>query len=149
MQSTILSFDPGGTTGWFGASFTPDGEIFDKAWGQITGPEHHQALYDLIAGYLGWNLRVVYEDYRPEFARAQNYVALEYIGVIKLACANSRFPVARQERAVKNFWTSARLQKVDCWPRGQVHAQDASRHWLAFACKQYPTVKAQVMASLK
>jgi hypothetical protein len=92
---------------------------------------------------------VVAEDYRPDFARAQNYVALEYIGVMEAFCRTNLVSFERQGRDVKTFWTSDNLRKVGFWPKGMPHAQDAARHWLAYAGKQNSKVAKNILLKLK
>lgn len=145
--TTILAFDPGGTTGWCMATFDPEtAMIYNLKFGQIPGPRHHPQIARTINNALGLNahLMVVSEDYRPEFGRPQNYIALEYIGVMEYVCRSQMISFERQDRSVKTFWTSSRLQRVGFWPKGQPHAQDAARHWLAYACKQNRDVEIEL-----
>src|SRR5690349_16807981 len=108
-EITLLAFDPGGTTGYYQASFNVDtGRIVENSdrYGELTG-RHHGALYTLLRMTLNAhpNLMVVAEDYRPEFARAQNYVALEYLGVIDAFAQTRMVSFERQGREIKPYWT--------------------------------------------
>lgn len=152
-ETTLLAFDPGGTTGWFMASWRDEG-LMDPAqarFGQLERPQHHVALWSLLENTLRdhRHLMVVTEDYKPEFSRAQNYVALEYIGVMEAFCRGRLVPFERQDRGIKTFWTSENLRKVGFWPKGMPHAQDAARHWLAYAGKQNANLWVSFLQMLK
>jgi len=140
-EITLLAFDPGGTTGWALATFNPEtGEIADdtKRWGELDKQGHHTQLWSLLRLTLDDHphLMVVTEDYTPEFARAQNYIALEYIGVMEAFCKLNKVSFERQSRNIKPFWTLKKMRAVRFWPPGKKHAQDAARHWLTYAAKQ-------------
>jgi len=140
-EITLLSFDPGGTTGWALATFNPEtGEIVEdsKRWGELNTPGHHTKLWSLLRLTLDDHphLMVVTEDYVPEFGRAQNYIALEYIGVMEAFCKLHNVSFERQSRNIKPFWTHKKMQAVKFWPTAKKHAQDAARHWLTYAAKQ-------------
>lgn len=151
-STTILAFDPGGTTGWCRGTFDPETSIiYDLEMGQLEKPEHHGAIGTIIHSALSINphLMVVTEDYRPEFARAQNMIALEYIGVMRYVCKKALIPFARQGREIKGFWTSQRLRQIGFWQKNSPHAQDAARHWLAYACKQDMGVEVELMDKIR
>lgn len=150
-DTTLLAFDPGGTTGWFRSTYSADGEIYNPCWGQLEKPKHYVDLTTLLLDTLTENphLTVVAEDYRPDFARAQNYIALEYIGVMEAFCRTHLISFERQGRDIKTFWTSANLKKTGFWPVGQPHAQDAARHWLAYAGKQNSKLARNILRLLK
>lgn len=152
-DTTLLAFDPGGTTGWFKGAFSADGKIYEDtlSWGQFNGQPHYLDVGYLIeqAINLTGHLMVVTEDYRPDFGRAQNYIALEYIGVMSYVCRKGLVPFERQGRDIKTFWTSDNLRKVGFWPKGMPHAQDAARHWLAYAGKQNPKLARNILRKLR
>lgn len=138
---TLLAFDPGGTTGWYLATFDPkSGEVREGShrWGELDKPNHHGQLWHLLSATLAAypHLMVVTEMYIPEFGRAQNYSAMEYNGVIAAFCRVHQISMERQPRAIKKYWTREKLTAVGFWRKGSVHIQDASRHWLAYAAKQ-------------
>lgn len=138
-DTTILAFDPGGTTGWCRATYSPaTGKIYNQKFGQITGTAHHRGIGALIEENLFEfpHLMVVTEDYRPEFGQAQKYVALEYIGTMRYVCQRQMISFERQNRDAKEFWTSDKLRKAGFWAKSMEHARDAARHWLAYASKQ-------------
>lgn len=138
---TILAFDPGGTTGYYqGEIDLKTGVIFPNTirYGQLGPDKHHAELYSMLRMTINSNphLVIVTEDYIPEFAKAQNYVALEYIGIMQAVASTRVVPFERQPRNIKPYWTREKMQAVGHWPKGKPHAQDAARHWLAFAAKQ-------------
>lgn len=152
-DTTLLAFDPGGTTGYYLATYSADGEIDPggRRCGQLDKPKHYVALTTLLLDSLTEHphLTVVAEDYRPDFARAQNYIALEYIGVLEAFCRTHLISFERQGRDIKDFWTTEKLRKVGFWPVGQPHAQDAARHWLAYAGKQNSKLARNILRLLK
>jgi hypothetical protein len=99
----VLAFDPGGTTGWAFASLqrTEDVELEHiQIWTGEFGPElHHQELYDNLIkdGRSSFpRLEIVFEPfhYRQNivgdggtFRGKVELVSAEYIGIVKLACA--------------------------------------------------------------
>lgn len=98
----VLTFDPGGTTGWALAQLLeplPDEIEIDDIYlrtGEFGPDAHHQELYEMITqiASIHSNLEVVSEPfhYRQNvvgdgFRGKVELVSAEYIGVIKLACA--------------------------------------------------------------
>lgn len=150
---TLISFDPGGRTGFMFGTYSPDGHLDAESvgWGQLGPNPHHRELWRLLEDTLDEypHLAVVAENYLPEFARPQNYVALEYLGVIEAFCKLHLVPFERQARGKKDYWTREKLQAVGLWPKGQVHAQDATRHWIAYAIEQNAKLKAKTLMMLK
>lgn len=138
---TLLAFDPGGTTGWYLATFDPaTGEVRQGShrWGELDKPDHHALLWHLLSTTLAAHphLMVVTEMYVPEFGRAQNYIAMEYNGVIAAFCRVHQVSLERQPRAIKKYWTRDKMMSVGFWRKGSTHVQDAARHWLSYASKQ-------------
>ena len=152
-DTTLIAFDPGGTTGYYWAAFTSAGDIVphSMSWGQLTNTAHHGQLLQLLEDALAItpHLMLVAEDYRPEWARAQNYIALEYLGIIQGFAQRNLVSLYRQSRDKKDWWTTQRLQRVDFWPRGQRHAQDAARHWLAYASTLNSALQRNLLLKLK
>lgn len=95
----VLAFDPGGTTGWAMASASTKQDSLDDInleTGELGPKEHHTDLYELIYefGLYDSSLEIVFEPfhYRQNLAEGRfrgkvELVSAEYIGVIKLACA--------------------------------------------------------------
>jgi len=149
----IMAFDPGGTTGWFRAAVTPDGRIDEQsiAYGEEGPHEHHTVVQLLLEATLQmWpHLLVVSERYIPQFGKAQNTVALEYIGVMKMFARRNLVSFELQNRADKDWWTHSRLDHVGLWPKGMRHAQDAARHWAAYATKQNKELEKRLLWALR
>src|SRR6185295_11735767 len=112
--------------------------IYNQHFGQFTRPDHHTDLGRHLEEVIVCqrDLTVVIENYVPEFARPQNYVALEYIGLVTYLCRKHLVPIVKQSRSQKDWWTSDKLRRVGFWAVGMEHARDAARHWLAFAQKE-------------
>jgi hypothetical protein len=149
---TVLSFDPGGTTGWCLATWDRETKmIYNQHFGQLDRPNHHTDLGRLLEETFvkHRDLTVVTENYRPEFGRAQNEIALEYIGLMTYLCQKHLVPFIRQERGLKDWWTSDKLRRVGFWVVGQQHARDAARHWLAFAQKEDRDLEIELMDNLR
>lgn len=152
-DTTLISFDPGGHTGYMIGTYSPEGELDTRStyYGQLGPKAHHKELWRLLEDTLleHHHLAVVAENYLPEFARPQNYVALEYLGVIEAFCKLHLVPFERQSRGKKDYWTREKLQAVGLWPVGMTHAQDAARHWIAYAIEQNRKLKAKTLMMLK
>jgi hypothetical protein len=158
-DKTILALDPGGVTGWFLATIEADtGLVGTPNFGQLelrnTNGEllpHGDPLLVLLDDVVSQHeyLMVVAENYRPEFARAQDYAAMEYLGLVEGWCRRRLVSFERQDRGIKTFWTKEKLQKVNAWPKAMPHAQDAARHWLAYAFKQDERVKNSFLRALR
>lgn len=139
-EITLLAFDPGGTTGFMLGTFNPkSGQIIPGSvqFGEVGPNPHHKELWRIMqeTGIAYPQLMIVTEDYIPEFGRAQNYVALEYIGVMTAFGNLTLVSIERQSRNIKTYWTKEKMMSVGVWPRGKKHAQDAARHWLTYASK--------------
>jgi len=139
-EITLLAFDPGGTTGFMLGTFNPQTGLIipgSVAFGEIGPNPHHTPLGRFIeeTAFNHPHFMVVTEDYIPEFGRAQNYVALEYIGVMEYVSRKNLISFERQSRNIKPYWTKEKMMAVGVWPRGKKHAQDAARHWLTYASK--------------
>ena len=101
----VLAFDPGGTTGWAHAiSYKPEPELEDISLttGELGPLFHHEELHELILrqkDILNPNfakMEIVFEPfhYRQNvvgdggtFRGKVELISAEYIGIIKLACA--------------------------------------------------------------
>lgn len=152
----ILSFDPGGTTGWAFHEL-----VLDKMTGaplvlggQIGPGPHHLELWQLIMQY---NPDViVYEDFQYRIKRDHKddgsilpagivLDSVEYIGIIKLA-AN-----AKPLRGVKiwcqlpahgkGFWTDDKLKRLGIHKSGAPHQNDAVRHLMHYITEGPPMRK--------
>lgn len=152
----ILSFDPGGTTGWYW--YDAAVSVFDSmhkgiACGQIVDQSHHKLLFDLMIHWaenrITPRLHIVCE--RFEFRKTDqerdkiDYDAAEYVGVVKLFVkmyknANVKLvmqsaSMVKEKKANKNnppFWTEAKIKHLGLWEPGKPHAMDALRHMLYY-----------------
>jgi hypothetical protein len=125
----ILAYDPGGTTGYCGWHDEHGVTMQD----QIDTPDHHlilEALLNLVDPDV-----VVYEtfNYIPDLADA-DLIAREYIGVIKLWGEKNTHAelVPQSPNYGKAFWDNDKLKKAGLYKPGLPHANDATRHMLAY-----------------
>ena len=126
----VLAFDPGGTTGWALASFDWGNvgiqeemglEHIILTTGQFGPKEHHQELYefirqvqpkDVVSEPFHYRQNVVEEG--GKFRGKVELISAEYIGVIRLACAQlglsyyDRFTPGE----AKTWTTDLKLQKL-------------------------------------
>ena len=147
----ILSFDPGGTTGWAFHSLY-QGELTGAPHiegGQLGPHEHHGELWNLIYHYTP-DL-IVYEqfDYRIKKDKTSGMeipgivlVSKEYIGIFKLWQAG--MPQKRRlfaqsssyggagGRSGHAFWTDDKLKVIGAHHPGKQHQNDATRHMLMY-----------------
>lgn len=141
---TILALDPGGTTGWavFQATRIPHPteskfEYYDMKWkrGQI-GPEpHHSALFTLLGMWGTAEYHIVCEsfEYRNRSRAGLVLDSLEYIGIMKLFCAERDKAFHMQTASMgKGFVKDENIKKLSLWFPGQKHAMDATRHLLYY-----------------
>lgn len=154
----ILAFDPGGTTGWARAVLSenesvngPDEPINLEAIQLFTGEfgptTHHQELYDFVRGnyYTGIGTprpEIVFEPFhfRQHLDNPRHKVELiscEYIGVIKLACA--QLGITYYDRFMpgeaKAYCPNAKLDKLG-WLQTPItpmrHRNDALRQLVKY-----------------
>jgi hypothetical protein len=139
----ILSFDPGGTTGWAFHSLyhgeLTGGPLIEG--GQIGPNPHHRELWQLI--YDKNPDVIVFEDFQYRVQRDNTgsirmdvvLTSVEYIGVIKLAATVklgrvtliSQLPVAG-----KSFFINDKLKRLGVHTPGRPHQNDATRHLLHY-----------------
>lgn len=141
----VLAFDPGGTTGWAHAFLHEDIldhptlvkiDDIDLSTGELGPEEHHRELRELISGKsyrpIGIpRLEVVFEPFHyrqnlaaegEKFRGKVELVSAEYIGVIKLACAQlglqyyDRFTPGEAKR-----WCPNRKLELLGWLQTPVH----------------------------
>jgi hypothetical protein len=139
---SILSFDPGGTTGWAFIGYEDDTEPVVLAYGQI--PDGH-------VGFIQWwNQRV---QYLPDtvivcesFTLRQGIpgVNLEPCYVMGALQALYDDKIVYQSPMFKSFCDNDALKAMDFYVKGQQHARDAFRHAVAYLRtheKHVPTMK--------
>lgn len=141
-RGTLLSLDPGHTTGYAlwvtdnqGTSIAKSGQI--KTW--YNDDLDQNIFWELITE--GKPTAVVMESYqvydwkKDEHSFSQ-VPTLQVIGCIKTICQQHDIPYFQQTAQVaKQFCTDDKLEKWGMWKRGERHARDAIRHgcyWLLF-----------------
>lgn len=152
----LLSFDPGGTTGfatarWEGGfNIPPDLSYLNIETQQIGPKDHHAALYTMLLNYFneyvltGIPLEITCESF--EFRQHMNkdsaktkveLISKEYIGVIKLFCETYHVPLLfNNASTAKTFISDDKIKKLNLWQPGQAHANDALRHLLRYLVVQ-------------
>jgi hypothetical protein len=147
---SIMSFDPGGTTGYTIRNLARRGRSlssgtsydYNGVWrgGQLGPRTHHRELWQLLTREDPD--RIVCEDFVYRIVKNQGVaqpgiqlVSREYIGVIKLYCALTNKPLHMQPSSVISLaWTADdALRKLGIYMPGEQHRNDATRHLLYFA----------------
>lgn len=147
MSRRLLALDPGGTTGWAAWQLVNGHkEIFET--GELTGDNHHMALWDLLHRHLvdtvmlGGSMTVIVENF--EFRKDErdrykiDYIAAEYVGVAKAYCGyqqNRGFDISFVVPGAsqgKGFWNDDKLKRVGMYHRNSRHIRDATRHLLRY-----------------
>lgn len=124
VPSSVLSYDPGETTGiahfeygelesyWESKSILNIGEHYLKMRPNITVIEKFQ-LYDWKAKSKSWS----------------TFPTIEVIGVLKfLAALNGSRVVLQSASTGKGFWSDAKLKASGLYVKGSPHIRDAIRH---------------------
>lgn len=135
---SILTLDPGGTTGWLFAIGT---QPFTT--GEIGPEEHHVELAKFlqytnnVAKYNGTEFVVICEpfEYRKSDEEREKieYISAEYVGVTKYYCRfNNVTYIEQQASTVKQFFTDEVLKDLGVWVPGSRHRRDAIRHYFYY-----------------
>jgi hypothetical protein len=144
----VMSFDPGGTTGYAILNLVRRGHVrsssydFESTWkgGQLGPDRHHKALWNLLT-QTNPDF-VVCEQFNYQIRRNQEVdqpgiqlISRNYIGVIELYCELTKKPLAMQSPSImQNFWVKdTALKTLELHTKGQGHRNDATRHGLYFA----------------
>jgi hypothetical protein len=146
----VLSFDPGGTTGWSSAGYmdpvqqlTSYKQIKFES-GQISAREsngklieHHRPLWHFLEArvILGFT-EIVCESFefrqhlqKDNAKHKVELVSRDYIGIIKLFCALTNTKLTMNTASTgKAFVTDEKLKLINLWTPGNPHANDATRH---------------------
>lgn len=139
---TLLTFDPGVTTGW--AFYSP------RTDGYRVG-HLDNSLADVYA-FLGKvkPRKVAYEKFadRPNKATVELY-SVEVIGVIKLWCQQNYVENYNYNPStVKAFWKDNKIKKLDLWVKDMPHAMDALRVLLAHRARTEPEWMEQTLRTM-
>jgi len=147
----LLAIDPGPHTGVFADSrrngypghwaVTLDlGAEATKAGGWSCP---HEYLYDWLDSHHDTTTAVILEKFEYQKEKAQtrehlNFDAAEYVGVVKLWCAQRNLDLILQSPSTvvskegKTFWNDDKLKRVGLWRGMDRHARDAARHYLYY-----------------
>lgn len=134
---TILTFDPGETTGY---SIWKDMKLHTA--GQIkTVPVFETAVW-LRQFIRDWDPKVVViEEYRVYSHKTDDHAhndmhTSRLIGCMEsiLAFEGKHPPVMQSASSAKGFCTDEKLKDWDFWQKGERHARDAIRHGVYFLC---------------
>ena len=136
MITTILAFDPGGTTGVCNITFDSRGGRSCQL-DQLGPEEHHLQLSQLIkkVGELPDRLFIVCErfEYRAHSKAGLRLDSREYIGVIKQTAQELSLPVVMQSAVqAKGFVTNEHIKRAGLYKTSYRHAMDAVRHAMYF-----------------
>lgn len=127
MYDTIMSIDPGGTTGW---SLWTKTEI---KTGEISEDEHHGTLAYVIRFYEPELIICESFEYRNTSPAGLNLIPVEYIGIVKLVAVNILADVEMQTASIaKGFVKDENIKRLGLWEPGKPHAMDALRHLLFY-----------------
>jgi hypothetical protein len=133
----IMSFDPGGTTGWCSAELDDGGDTVDLKhidFGHLDKEDHHNQLRKLL-GSKKPDL-VICERFEKRTNDFALLISCEYIGVIKMWSQQYKRPVVFQGASqAKVFMTVEKLIKLDAYITPAVknkHAQDARKHLMYY-----------------
>lgn len=146
----ILSFDPGGTTGWAFHELVSDQLTGAPKFegGQIGPHDHHMELWGLMYSY--HPDIIVYErfDYRIKKDKQGGeipgivLISKEYIGIIKLwqQTKPSKVKLVDQlpshagagGKSSMSFWTDDKLKVIGVHTPANPHQNDATRHLLYY-----------------
>lgn len=134
MKGTLLSFDPGETTGW--AVFTHDdnetwlieaGQI--KTWPLEEGVKNITTLLDIYTPK-----HIVFESYHIYSWKADEHkysevATIQVIGAIRTLAILRQITNSFQSAQLgKGFCTDQKLESWGLWLEGLRHARDAIRH---------------------
>lgn len=146
---TVVSLDPGGTTGWcvLGvhsdavSSGDPEIKILDNiefwAAGQYTGQEFDQ-VDEIVALIAAWpTARLVSEQFTLRTRVTSSEVfSLERMNSMIGWAIRPRYLVLQQPSLAMTTITDERQKDMGMWIPGQEHARDATKHGLTFLKRQ-------------
>lgn len=147
-QYIVLSFDPGGTTGWSVIGVHPDamcadpeirpidaeyGNVLFWTAGQFTGPQDAQ-IDECVSLIESWtSARLVTEGFKLRQLNAE-LSPVEINAVLRWAVRPRYFVV--QNPALAMSIGDDRLKALGFWLPGKEHARDAIRHGITFINRQ-------------
>jgi hypothetical protein len=135
MQS-MLSIDPGGTTGYCYGKYH-DGKLILEPHQErmsLTG------MHDMLMGSTRFSEHIIYEsfEYRNRSPAGLDLTPVKIIGIIELVQENSTMQRFYKQTAAmgKAFWTDEKIKEKGLWVKGLKHGMDAMRHllyWCSFS----------------
>lgn len=139
----VCAFDPGGTTGWAIADYSPKqhGPRILFSCGQIGSHQHHLELYAWIRArckLTSQRVHLVCEefDFRANLQKSRvDLISREYIGIIKLCAAEAdKIVLFENASTAKRYVPDWKIKSLGpgAWQPGQPHAMDAMRHLLYY-----------------
>jgi len=148
LPKSILTFDPGETTGWSSWAKEIDAKEPPKLvkWGQLNTKtlrnaiELEESVKNLLMGSNDTSRPnvVVIEDYRIYEWKTDEHAwssvhTIQLIGLIKTYCIQNNIPYVMQSAQIaKQFATDEKLKDWDFWQPGMRHARDAIRHGIYY-----------------
>lgn len=150
-KGTLITFDPGQTTGW---SIWKNSQLMEC--GQLdTFPLRGCIKYlnDWLLYHSGWDglreddrhlypCHVRIEEYRVYQHKTESHAQNDMhtsrlIGCLETLCVQQGIPYSMCGAGLaKTFATDEKLEAWDMWQRGQRHARDAIRHGVYFLCTE-------------
>lgn len=141
-MTTLLSLDPGGSTGWSVWTYDAVTPLRLVEYGTITGG---------LRGFLDWfnspagDLdEIVAEDFILDGRTARpDTTPLEILGALEALVWASGPPLIRQRNFMKNHAPDDLLKRLGLWWPGKGHDRDSARHALALlkTRKHAPTLR--------
>lgn len=125
----IVAFDPGGTTGFCGATTMRNQFEYRMVEGQFTPTETYKYLDALQPQEIVME-RFVFRRNKTKV----DYTPVEVIGRIRQWAEDRQVPIVQEYTlsVVKHYFTDKRLQQLGFWFEGKQHARDAARHFLYY-----------------
>ena len=140
---SLLSIDPGETTGWamfIAGTLYESGQVGCETFNEATATvESHGKFFHQLIVESSPSI-VVVEDYRI-YAQKTNFHTWNalhtprLIGAMQVLCAIHDIPLTLQMASSKQFCTNEKLKKWGFYSQANRHAMDAVRHgcyWLLF-----------------
>lgn len=130
----VLSFDPGGTTGFVVGTIDEDAGELSVSADQAVWT--HSMLYAQLC--MAFPDKIICEsfEYRNRARKGLELVSCEYIGVIKLYSQSHNCELIMQTAAYgKGYYTDKHLKDEGLYREGMPHGMDALRHllhWFTF-----------------
>lgn len=129
-RGTLLSLDPGETTGW---CLFEDQQLIIADQARTKPIETgYDWLHEVFKKYNP--TQVVFESYRVYSWKAQSHTfsdlhTSQFIGAIQVVCHQYKVPFVTQTAQIaKQFSTDEKLKLWGFYQRGMKHARDALRH---------------------